>query len=101
MKMKKTILTLFLIIGSFTMQSQDSSESEQAKQLTWHTDINKAIEISNKSKKPLMLFFTGSDWCGWCIRLQKEVLTNRICKMGKRQCDFGRIGFPEKNCTSS
>ena len=20
-----------------------------------------------------MLFFTGSDWCGWCIRLQKEV----------------------------
>ena len=20
-----------------------------------------------------MLFFTGSDWCGWCIKLQKEV----------------------------
>jgi protein disulfide-isomerase len=20
-----------------------------------------------------MLFFTGSDWCGWCIRLQREV----------------------------
>jgi protein disulfide-isomerase len=20
-----------------------------------------------------MLFFTGSDWCGWCIRLKKEV----------------------------
>ena len=20
------------------------------------------------------MFFTGSDWCGWCIRLQKEVL---------------------------
>jgi protein disulfide-isomerase len=22
-----------------------------------------------------MLFFTGSDWCGWCKKLQKEVFT--------------------------
>ena len=24
---------------------------------------------------PLLLFFTGSDWCGWCIRLQREVFS--------------------------
>lgn len=64
--MKKIILTLFLVLGSFTIQAQE---------LTWQTDVNKAIELSKKSKKPLLLFFTGSDWCGWCIRLQKEVLT--------------------------
>ena len=23
-------------------------------------------------KKPLLMFFTGSDWCGWCKRLQAE-----------------------------
>ena len=56
--------TLLFISGSLFSQVQ---------KLTWHTDLEKAIEISTKEKKPLMLFFTGSDWCGWCIRLQKEV----------------------------
>ena len=63
--MKKIFLTLFLVLGSFTIQAQE---------LTWETDINKAIAGSNKAKKPLLLFFTGSNWCGWCMRLQKEVL---------------------------
>lgn len=53
--MKKVILTLFLILGSLTINAQE---------LTWQTDINKAMEISKKTKKPLLLFFTGSDWCG-------------------------------------
>tara|TARA_R110002033_G_C3799565_1_gene231135 strand:- start:96 stop:557 length:462 start_codon:yes stop_codon:yes gene_type:complete len=48
--------------------------SSQAQELKWHTDVKEAIAIGNKENKPLLLFFTGSDWCGWCIRLQKEVL---------------------------
>jgi protein disulfide-isomerase len=63
--MKKIFILFLLAIGSLTVQAQD---------IEWHTDINKAVAISNKTKKPMLLFFTGSDWCGWCIRLQKEVL---------------------------
>jgi thioredoxin-related protein len=63
--MKKIFITLFIVLGSFAVQAQE---------LKWETDINNAISISNKTKKPMLLFFTGSDWCGWCIRLQKEVL---------------------------
>ena len=37
----------------------------QQKPLEWHTDVNKAINISFESGKPLLFFFTGSDWCGW------------------------------------
>ena len=68
--MKKLFILAFLIIGSFTSEAQ----SVQANQLDWHTDVREAITISNKEKKPLLMFFTGSDWCGWCIRLQNEVL---------------------------
>ena len=63
--MKTILLSTLLFISS--------SFFAQVEKLTWHTDLVKAIEISTKEKKPLMLFFTGSDWCGWCIRLQKEV----------------------------
>lgn len=41
--------------------------------LVWHTNVKEAIDLAKKEDKPLFLFFTGSDWCGWCIRLQKEV----------------------------
>jgi protein disulfide-isomerase len=63
--MKKLIILLFIILGVFTSQAQD---------IQWLTNVKEAVEISNKQNKPMLLFFTGSDWCGWCIKLQKEVL---------------------------
>ena len=84
--MKKIAITLFLVLGSLTIQAQD---------LTWHTDINKAMEISKKSKKPLFLFFTGSDWCGWCIRLQKEVFkTPEFSNWAKKNVVLVELDFP-------
>ena len=62
--MKKAIVLSFLFLAVWTTQAQE---------LKWHTDISDAAKESLETKKPLMLFFTGSDWCGWCKRLQKEV----------------------------
>ena len=45
----------------------------QQKPLEWNTDVNKAVNLSIQTGKPLFFFFTGSDWCGWCKRLQREV----------------------------
>lgn len=42
---------------------------------TWLTDYKKAQEEAKTSKKLLLLNFTGSDWCGWCIKLDKEVFS--------------------------
>lgn len=41
--------------------------------LVWHTDLMEAQKLSNASKKPIFGFFTGSDWCGWCRKLQNDV----------------------------
>jgi protein disulfide-isomerase len=50
-----------------------STISLNAQELSWETDMSKAVERAEKENKVIMLFFTGSDWCGWCIRLQNEV----------------------------
>lgn len=42
----------------------------------WVGDFDKAVEIAKKEKKDLFIDFTGSDWCGWCIRLHKEVFSH-------------------------
>lgn len=41
--------------------------------LVWHTDLQKANEIAKKTNKIIFGFFTGSDWCGWCKKLQNDV----------------------------
>jgi len=84
--MKKVFITLLVLLGSFTVEAQE---------LKWETDINTAINVSNKTKKPMLLFFTGSDWCGWCIRLQKEVLkTPEFTNWAKKNVILVELDFP-------
>jgi len=39
----------------------------------WLTDFQKAKTEASTSHKNILLNFSGSDWCGPCIRLHKEV----------------------------
>ncbi|ESU29634.1 thioredoxin family protein [Flavobacterium limnosediminis JC2902] len=88
--MKKILLGLLICLNSFVLTAQES-------ELTWHTNIDKAMEISKKENKPLMLFFTGSDWCGWCIRLQKEVFYKKeFVKWAKDNVVLVEVDFPRK-----
>ena len=67
----------------------------QKEELTWHTDMTKATDVSIKENKPMFLFFTGSDWCGWCIRLQKEVFkTPEFVKWAKENVVLVELDFP-------
>ena len=87
--MKKfiSILLLFLTINVFAQEGE----------LEWHTDVNKAIELSIESEKPLFMFFTGSDWCGWCIRLQKEVFFKPdFVKWAKENLILVELDFPRR-----
>jgi thioredoxin-related protein len=43
----------------------------------WKTDFEKAKEQAAAEKKLILLNFSGSDWCGPCIRLKKEVFESQ------------------------
>ena len=40
---------------------------------TWQTDFEKAKTEAKTENKFILLNFSGSDWCGPCIRLHKEI----------------------------
>lgn len=87
--MKKIIITVLLVVTCFATQAQEG--------LTWHTDLNKATEIARQEQKPLFLFFTGSDWCGWCIRLQNEVFkTPEFTTWAKEKVVLVELDFPRR-----
>ena len=70
------LIAVFSVLQSFAFGVTDaiSKDSEEVK-LTWETDFEAAQAKSKASGKPMLLDFTGSDWCGWCIRLKKEVFS--------------------------
>ncbi len=86
--MKKIVLVFAFLISGFIAQAQE---------LNWLTDMNKATELSLKEKKPLLLFFTGSDWCGWCIKLQKDVLkTTEFANWATQNVILVELDFPKR-----
>ncbi len=91
--MKKIIVTLVFVLGSISIQAQE---------LYWETNVNKAIEVSKKTNKPMLLFFTGSDWCGWCIRLQKEVLkTPEFAAWAKQNVVLVELDYPRSKAQTN
>ena len=44
-----------------------------AEQLEWLTDVPTAMAKAKAENKIVLLDFTGSDWCGWCMKLDSEV----------------------------
>ena len=48
----------------------------------WSSDFAAAKKEAAEFKKDLLIDFTGSDWCGWCIKLNKEVFSQDPFKAG-------------------
>jgi thioredoxin-related protein len=46
----------------------------------WMTDFEKAKAKAKADEKYILINFSGSDWCGWCIKLDKEVFSQRAFK---------------------
>jgi thioredoxin-related protein len=93
MFMKKS---LFGIVASLLLVSPAFAE------LAWTTDVPKAIEKAKSENKLVMMDFTGSDWCGWCIKLNKEVFsTSEFAEYAKKNLVPVEIDFPTKKVQSA
>lgn len=46
----------------------------------WLTDFEMAKKESMESGKPILLYFSGSDWCGACMKTKKEILETETFK---------------------
>jgi protein disulfide-isomerase len=62
---------LFLVAAAVLLVSASLTRAES----DWLHDWNKAQEEAKANHKLLFLNFTGSDWCGWCIKFDKDVLS--------------------------
>jgi len=61
-----------IFIFAFAIASSVFSQEEEVSNLNWLTDIEQAKSISSKEKKPILMYFTGSDWCSPCKMLKED-----------------------------
>lgn len=63
----------------------------------WIKDINLAKEIASKNKKPILLLFSGSDWCAPCMRLEKQIFaTEEFKKYAAENYVLLKADFPQR-----
>ena len=63
----------------------------------WENDFSKALEKAAKSGNYMLLDFSGSDWCGWCMKLDKEVFKKSEFKtFAKNNLVCVLIDFPQQ-----
>lgn len=68
----------------------------------WTNNARAAAARAKKTGKPILANFTGSDWCGWCIKLKKEVFTTpEFAKWAKENVVLLELDFPRRKKQAS
>lgn len=61
----------------------------------WLSNLEAAQKLAKEQKKDILIDFTGSDWCGWCIRLKEEVWsTPKWQEEGSKRYVLVELDFP-------
>ena len=87
------MLNKFYIYSLVLLFSFNNSYSQKEDWLTG----GKVLELAIKENKPIMANFTGSDWCGWCIRLDKAVFqTEEFKEWARENVILLELDFPRR-----
>jgi thioredoxin-related protein len=64
---------------------------------TWITSVDQAKQQAQKENKVVLLDFTGSDWCGYCIKLKNAVWSKpEFAKFAEKNLVLVEVDFPRK-----
>lgn len=82
------LVAVFLFLGATCAFSQEKG---------WTDDYTKAAEQAKAENKAILLDFTGSDWCGWCMKMKKETLdTPQFTDYAQKNLVLVTVDFPHK-----
>ncbi len=75
--MRRSILMSAACVIMMAAASVTLAEAETEGHAKWLTDLEAARKLASERKVPILANFSGSDWCGWCIKLDKEVFSTK------------------------
>ncbi len=96
-------LTLcFGLFATLNAGSGHAATEQVSTQLNWYTNYQDALRAGQAASKPIALLFTGSDWCGWCIKLEQEILSSpAFAEAAGNKFVFVKVDFPKRTSLSA
>jgi thioredoxin-related protein len=86
--MKRLILAIAVVSMALPTAALAAGEG-------WYDDFDGAVKAAKAEGKDLLVDFSGSDWCGWCIKLDKEVFQHEsFTTAAKEQYVLVVLDFP-------
>jgi len=76
----KKIFLITLVLSATLLGAQESPLKEGYKPGVFTQDYQKALEYAKEKNLPVLLNFTGSDWCGWCQLMVRQVFSKPAWK---------------------
>ena len=84
--MKKISFLILFLLSTSTIYAQD-----------WTTNFEEARILASKKNQNIVLVFQGSDWCGPCIKLDREIWSTDIFKeFSKSHFVMLKADFPRR-----
>lgn len=88
------LLTVLVYIFSLFNPTPDDN--------VWLLNYSQAIEVAKEDDKPILIVFTGSDWCKNCIALEKEVFQDAaFLEYADNNLILLRVDFPRSKKNNS
>ncbi len=88
---KKLAITLALYVITLPIALAGDEHS------LWEVDFDQAVTEAGQSGKDLLVDFSGSDWCGWCQKLDKEVFSQKkFLDQATKEYTLVVLDFPRK-----
>ncbi|MEK7415602.1 MAG: thioredoxin family protein, partial [Planctomycetota bacterium] len=95
--MKILLLIVGLVVIAWLFTRPPSTSSTSAVHASWPAGWEQASKQALASGQPILADFTGSDWCGWCIKLRKEVFdTPEFTAWAKKKVVLLEVDFPQQ-----
>ncbi|WP_299062255.1 thioredoxin family protein [uncultured Polaribacter sp.] len=94
-KILLSILTFLFTLSSFIAQDVVIEEPIENISLIWEPSFQEALNKSKKENKPVLIYFTGSDWCSPCKVLDKKLFhTEKFKKIADESLILFMVDVP-------
>ncbi len=96
------IFVLFQVIAIIFFAGCGKTTDAASMPKHWFTDFEKAKQTAGAEGKDILINFSGSDWCYWCKKLDKEVFSKQeFIRQAGKNFVFAVVDFPNDTSRQS
>lgn len=76
-------MALILVAVLILLSCESRREYLEVSKIRWLTDLNKALEVSKSTGKPIFLYFSAR-WCSWCREYEEDLEKEEVVEVLRR-----------------